>query len=238
MDLLRNNTRRGCDCACRNLTMPQLTKTPVDHLKCLLKEDIIKLCRFHDISFEPWKPKGFLIKCLEKNIYYPPKDIDIQNLCDHSVYICNQPRDDEDKIYFDERIDKIEPYECESYTFYPTTSIESKLIISKDKPKSMSPPHHPHQLGPFRYEDITNILYEGILSEIDDTIVIKSDDESPWKTATLKLNFLMKELKRLGADKHETYSCIIDLHQDIVIPHHDEIDKEIAGIPSELTNVI
>ena len=46
----------------------------------------------------------------------------------------------------------------------------------------------------------------------------------------------MNELKRLGADKHDTYSCIIDLHQDIVIPHHDEIDKENAGIPSVLTN--
>ena len=44
--------------------------------------------------------------------------------------------------------------------------------------------------------------------------------------------------KKYGADKHETYSCIINLHHDIVIPHHGEIDKEAAGIPSELTNVI
>ena len=57
-----------------------------------------------------------------------------------------------------------------------------------------------------------------------------------WKKSALKLNFLMNELKRLGADKHDTYSCILDLHQDIDIPYHDEIDKENAGIPSILTN--
>ena len=228
------NTRRGCDCACRNLTMPQLVKTSADHLKCLLKEDIIKLCRFHDISFEPWKPKGLLIKCLKDNIYYPPKDIDIQNLCDHSIYLCSQPIKSIDKFYFDEKIDRIEPYENGDYTFRSDESLDKqKFVISKDKPMCDE-----FESVSFRYEDITNILYEGTLSEIKDTIVIKPDDESGWKTATLKLNFLMKELKRLGADKHETYSCIIDLHQDIVIPHHDEIDKEIAGIPSELTNVI
>ena len=121
----------------------------------------------------------------------------------------------------------------------------SRIIISKDKPiySERVADDYPCASDEFDsvtfvYEDITNILYEGTLSEINDTIVIKSDDESQWKTATLKLNFLIKELKRLGADKHETYSCILDLHQDIVIPHHDEIDKEIAGIPSELTNVI
>ena len=111
------NTRRGCDCACRNLTMPQLVKTSADHLKCLLKEDIIKLCRFHDISFEPWKPKGFLIKCLKDHIYYPPKDINIQNLCDHSIYLCCQSKRHYDKFYFDEIIDRIEPHEYEDYIF-------------------------------------------------------------------------------------------------------------------------
>ena len=212
------NTRRGCDCACRNLTMPQLVKTSSDHLKCLLKEDIIKLCRYHDISFEPWKPKGFLIKCLKDHIYYPPKDINIQNLCDHSIYLCCQSIKSIDKFYFDEKIDRIEPYENGDYTFKSDESSDiSKLVITKDKPMC-------GELNSvyLRYEDITNILYEGTLSEINDTIVIKSDDESQWKTATLKLNFLMKELKRLGADKHETYSCIIDLHQDIVIPHDKE----------------
>jgi len=248
MYLLRNNTRRGCDCACRNITMSQLVKTSSDHLKCLLKEDIIKLCQFHDISFEPWKPKGFLIKCLEKEIYYPSKNVDVQNLCDHNVYLCYRPFEDVDKFYFNEKRHKIESYDCGFFSFSGDSRKgreKLKIIISKDNPKTMDQQRHQQETeilvdpnrSTCRYEDITNILYEGILSEIDDTIVIKSDDESPWKTATLKLNFLMKELKRLGADKHETYSCILDLHQDIVIPYHDEIDKEIAGIPSKLTNV-
>ena len=42
-----------------------------------------------------------------------------------------------------------------------------------------------------------------------------------WKKAALKW-FLLKELKRLGCEDHDTYGCILDLHQDIDIPNHTE----------------
>jgi hypothetical protein len=58
-----------------------------------------------------------------------------------------------------------------------------------------------------------------------------------WKEAALKGDYLLKQLIRLGLDKNETYESIIDLHQDIILPEHTERDKEIAGIPSELTNI-
>jgi hypothetical protein len=58
-----------------------------------------------------------------------------------------------------------------------------------------------------------------------------------WKEAALKCDFLMKELKRLGIEKYETMACIVDMHQDIVIPQHSERDKDVAGIPSTFTNV-
>jgi hypothetical protein len=48
---------------------------------------------------------------------------------------------------------------------------------------------------------------------------------------------LIKELKRLGIEKNETLACIVDMHQDIVIPQHSERDKDVAGIPSAFTNV-
>lgn len=58
-----------------------------------------------------------------------------------------------------------------------------------------------------------------------------------WKEAALKCDFLLKELKRLGIEKNENFACIIDMHQDIVIPRHSERDKEVSGIPSRLTNI-
>ena len=58
-----------------------------------------------------------------------------------------------------------------------------------------------------------------------------------WKEAALKCDFLLRELKRLGVEKNENFACIIDMHQDIVIPQHSERDKEVSGIPSRLTNI-
>lgn len=58
-----------------------------------------------------------------------------------------------------------------------------------------------------------------------------------WKKTALKCDFLLKELKRLGCEEHDTYGCILDLHQDIDIPNHTERDKDIAGIPSAFTNL-
>ena len=114
--------------------------------------------------------------------------------------------------------DIIDPHDYQLYCF--DEDDDKSIVISKDKPTV----YKEGTYVAFEYKKITNILYERNISEINDnTIVIKPiNDESQWKTATLKLNFLMKELKRLGADKHETYSCILDLHQDIVIPHDKE----------------
>lgn len=58
-----------------------------------------------------------------------------------------------------------------------------------------------------------------------------------WKEAALKCDFLLKELKRLGIEKNDNFACIIDMHQDIIIPQHTERDKEVSGIPSRLTNI-
>lgn len=58
-----------------------------------------------------------------------------------------------------------------------------------------------------------------------------------WKECGLKSIFLLKEIERLGGKKVENLEPIIDMVQDIVIPIHSEIDKEIAGVPSTLTNI-
>jgi len=76
--------------------------------------------------------------------------------------------------------------------------------------------------------------------DIHDRIIIKNiieEEIKTWKKAALKCDFLLRELKRLGCENHDTYGCILDLHQDISIPEHSERDKDIAGIPSAYTNV-
>lgn len=89
------------------------------------------------------------------------------------------------------------------------------------------------------YADIKNfIIKEFLISSVpDNSIITLKDDIEKWKESTLKLNFLIEQLKRLGIDKNDNYSSIIDMHEDIIIPIHSELDKENAGIPSTLTNI-
>ena len=80
------------------------------------------------------------------------------------------------------------------------------------------------------------IVEEYDYEQIIRNIVVK-DELDQWKESTLKMDFILRELKRLGINKNDTLSSIIDLHQDIVIPSHNEFDKDNAGIPSSFTNI-
>ena len=77
-----------------------------------------------------------------------------------------------------------------------------------------------------KFNDIKNNLIE---------IKYPKTELDRWKESTIKLDYLLNQLKRLGIEKNDNYSCIIDLHQDIDIPDISEFDKEKAGIPSALT---
>jgi len=89
------------------------------------------------------------------------------------------------------------------------------------------------------YMDIkSRVLFENKFSDRGN-FEVKSEKKEidKWKEAALKCDFLIKELKRLGIETNDNFACIIDMHQDIIIPEHGETDKEIAGIPSTLTNI-
>ena len=58
-----------------------------------------------------------------------------------------------------------------------------------------------------------------------------------WKECGLKSLFLLKELDRLGATKYDNLAPIMDMVQDIQLPDHTELDKDIAGVPSAFTNL-
>jgi hypothetical protein len=65
----------------------------------------------------------------------------------------------------------------------------------------------------------------------------KKNDIQQWKECSLKSLFLLDQLIKLGAKNNDTYASILDLVQDIPIPHHEQIDRENAGIPSAFTNI-
>ena len=58
-----------------------------------------------------------------------------------------------------------------------------------------------------------------------------------WKFNALKLDYLVREVIRFGGKDNDTLSMILDLHADIQLDEVSETDKDIAGIPSTMTNI-
>ena len=58
-----------------------------------------------------------------------------------------------------------------------------------------------------------------------------------WKECGLKAMYLLQQLERLGASNNDNLEPIMDLVQDIIIPSHNYMDRENAGVPSAFTNL-
>lgn len=87
------------------------------------------------------------------------------------------------------------------------------------------------------YCDVSHIQVEKII-HIEKKIYKKEKSElEKWKEVGLKSNYLLQELIKLGGKNYENLEPIFDMVQDIEIPNHNDYDKEIAGIPSTLTNI-
>ena len=87
-------------------------------------------------------------------------------------------------------------------------------------------------VGDFNLEDFEDLT----INLIKEYQRPKTDLEQ-WKECGLKSLFLIKELERLGIEKHGNLEPIFDMIQDIKLPEHTEMDKEQAGVPSVFTNV-
>jgi hypothetical protein len=87
-------------------------------------------------------------------------------------------------------------------------------------------------------------LYDEYLKDIDYTTILIEKHYTPpkteiekWKECALKSKYLLDQIIMLGGKKYENLEPILDMVQDIVVPETTELDKEIAGVPSTLTNV-
>ena len=91
------------------------------------------------------------------------------------------------------------------------------------------------------YQTIVDVT----LKELDGTNIIIDCEYNPpkkeidqWKECALKSKYLLEQLIKLGGMKYENLEPILDMVQDITIPAScSEIDKEMAGVPSALTNI-
>ena len=92
-----------------------------------------------------------------------------------------------------------------------------------------------------------NIKDTYILNEIGETDInkrfpvypsLKLNEKNQALISALKMNYLLNEMKRLGGLEDDNYGCILDMHEDIVIPEHNDLDLEAAGLPNKLfTNI-
>ena len=103
---------------------------------------------------------------------------------------------------------------------------------------TIAPPYHPQTDKEFFIEPYLQI---NIHDETGDKIYI--DDKAnlselnKWKFNALKLDYLIREVIKLGGKNNDVLECVLDLHEDIEMGTVNEWLKDIAGIPSTFTNI-
>jgi hypothetical protein len=101
-----------------------------------------------------------------------------------------------------------------------------------------NPPYHPQTDKQFFIEPYIQInIHDGT----GDKIYIDDKDNlselNKWRFNALKLDYLIKEVIKLGGKNNDVLECVLDLHEDIELDSVNEWLKDIAGIPSTFTNI-
>ena len=102
----------------------------------------------------------------------------------------------------------------------------------------IEPPYHPQTDKQFFIEPYTQInIHEDTSKEIYIDDGDKLSEINRWKFNALKLDYLIREMIKLGAKNNETLDVVLDLHEDITLDSVSEWYKDIAGVPSKFTNI-
>lgn len=102
----------------------------------------------------------------------------------------------------------------------------------------LEPPYHPQTDKQFFIEPYLQLnIHEGSSKEIYIDDGEKLSELNRWKFNALKLDYLIRELIKLGAKNNETLDVVLDLHEDIKLDNVSEWYKDIAGVPSTFTNI-
>ena len=102
----------------------------------------------------------------------------------------------------------------------------------------LEPPYHPQTDKQFFIDPYLQLnIHEGSSKEIYIDEGEKLSELNRWKFNALKLDYLIREMIKLGAKNNETLDVVLDLHEDIVLDTVSEWYKDIAGVPSTFTNI-
>lgn len=102
----------------------------------------------------------------------------------------------------------------------------------------IEPSFHPGTDKQFLIEPYLEInIHEGIIDKIYIDDKDKLSELNKWKFNALKLDYLIKEVIKLGGKNNDILECVLDLHEDIKLDEVTEMEKDMAGIPSNLTNI-
>tara|TARA_A200000113_G_scaffold223416_1_gene238990 strand:- start:879 stop:1796 length:918 start_codon:yes stop_codon:yes gene_type:complete len=122
-------------------------------------------------------------------------------------------------------------------TFGLNTMIGHRFYLVSHR-LDIEPPYHPLTDKQFFIEPYLQLnIHEGSKKEIYIDEGEKLSELNRWKFNALKLDYLIRELIKLGAKNNETLDVVLDLHEDIVLDQVSEWYKDIAGIPSTFTNI-
>jgi len=79
--------------------------------------------------------------------------------------------------------------------------------------------------------------FDGNIIIVDKEFVPKKTELEQWKESSLKANFLLEQIIKMGGKTYENIEPMLDMVEDINVPAHTDYDREIAGVPSKLTNI-
>ena len=102
----------------------------------------------------------------------------------------------------------------------------------------IEPPYHPQTDKQFFIQPYCEInIHEGTnkITFIDNKDQLS--EMNRWKFNALKLDYLLREIIRLGGKNNDSLEPILDLHEDIQIEEVSDTIKDIAGVPSKMTNI-
>ena len=122
-------------------------------------------------------------------------------------------------------------------TFVLNTMIGHRFYLVPHR-LDLEPPYHPQTDKQFCIEPYLQLnIHEGSSKEIHIDEGEKLSELNRWKFNALKLDYLIREMIKLGAKNNETLDVVLDLHEDIVLDTVSEWYKDIAGVPSTFTNI-
>ena len=122
-------------------------------------------------------------------------------------------------------------------TFGLNTAIGHRFYLVPHR-LDLEPPYHPQTDKQFFIEPYLQLnIHEGSNKEIHIDEGEKLSELNRWKFNALKLDYLIREMIKLGAKNNETLDVVLDLHEDITLDPVSEWYKDIAGVPSTFTNI-